>query len=161
MAATVVESFPAALAPSRTQHAGYHRALIFLASFAVKTIAGALFFGSVDVVNSATNSIALLGGRQVHLPYLPAINAFLWLEGAIAASLPVLLPLSLKLIPILFDSLLAVLIYDLVGRKEARWALRAGLLYALNPLTILITGFHGQWDSIALFFLLLAFGWLT
>jgi hypothetical protein len=56
--------------------------------------------------------------------------------------------------------LLAVLVYDLVRRHEPRLALRAGLLYALSPLALLITSFQGQWDAIALFFLLLAFGLL-
>jgi hypothetical protein len=131
---------------------------IFLASLVLKGIAGALFFGSVDLVNSAINSLALLAGRQVHLPYPPTINAFMWFGGILSTLLPIPLPLTLKLVPILFDSLLAVLVYDLVHRREPRLAFRAGLLYALSPLALLITSFHGQWDAIALFFLLLAFG---
>lgn len=160
MVATAIESLPVRSSLSQANPAGYSRILIFSASFLVKALAGALFFGSVDIVNSATNSLALLAGQQVHLPYLPTINAFLWLGGIIAADLPVFLPLSLKLVPILFDSLLAVLIFDLVRRSDPRLAFRAGMLYALNPVAILVTGFHGQWDSIALFFLLLAFALL-
>ena len=136
------------------------RLLIFSVSLLLKTIAGVVFFGSIDLVNSAKNSLELLAGGKVHLPYLPTINAFLWFGGALAAILRVPLPLSLKLIPILFDSLLAVLVYDLVRRHEPRLALRAGLLYALSPLALLITSFHAQWDAMALFFLLLAFGLL-
>ena len=138
--------------------ATHARVLIFVAGLVLKGIAGAVFFGSVDLVNAATGSLALLAGQQIHLPYFPVINAFLWFGGALSATLPVPFPLSLKLVPILFDSLLAVLVYDLVRRQEPRLALRAGLLYALSPLALLITSFQGQWDAIVLFFLLLAFG---
>ena len=143
---------------SPSESSVHPRILIFSASLVMKGIIGVLFFGSVDLINSATNSLALLAGGQVHLPYLPAINAFLWFGGVLSATLGVPFPLSLKLVPILFDSLLAVLIYDLVRRSEPPLALRAGLLYALSPIALLITSFHGQWDAIALFFLLLAFG---
>jgi hypothetical protein len=145
---------------SPTRLALYPRFLIFSLALVLRGIAGALFFGSVDLINSATNSLALLAGGRVDLPYLPTINAFLWFGGVLSATLPVPFPLSLKLGPILFDALLAVLVYDLARRNEPRLALRAGLLYASNPLSILITSFHGQWDAMALFFLLLAFGLL-
>lgn len=161
MAASGIEILPPRDTRSQPRRKPYSRLLIFSSSFLLKAVLGALFFGSVDVVNSATNSLALLAGEQVHLPYLPTINAFLWFGGVLSAVLPVALPLSVKLVPILFDSLLAVLIYDLVRRSEPRLALRAGMLYALNPVAILIAGFHGQWDAIALFFLLLAFGFLA
>jgi hypothetical protein len=154
--ATVI--LPAKRPPSLARLAAHPRLLIFLASLMLKGLAGAVFFGSVDLVNSATGSLALLAGRQVHVPYFPAINAFLWFGGVLSATLPVPFPLSLKLVPILFDSLLAVLIYDLVRRREPRRAMRTGLLYAFSPLALLITSFQGQWDAIALFFLLLAFG---
>jgi hypothetical protein len=145
---------------SQARLAAHARVLVFSTSLLLKGLAGVLFFGSVDLVNSVMNSLKLLMGEQVHLPYLPTINAFLWFGGVLSANLPVPLPLGLKLVPILFDSLLAVLVYDLVGRREPGLALRAGLLYALSPLALLITSFQGQWDAIALFFLLLAFGLL-
>ncbi len=140
--------------------AAYARFLVFLTAFLLKVLAGAAFFGSVDLVNSVMNSLTLLAGSQVHLPYFPTINAFLWFGGIISVNFSVPLALSLKLIPILFDSLMAVLIYDFVRQSEPRLAMRAGLLYALSPLALLITSFQGQWDAIALFFLLLAFGLL-
>jgi hypothetical protein len=146
---------------SQARSAAHARVLIFSASLLLKGLAGVLFFGSVDLVNSVMNSLKLLTGEQVHLPYLPTINAFLWFGGVLSANLPLPLPLSLKLVPILFDSLLAVLVYDLVGRREPGLALRTGLLYAFSPLALLITSFQGQWDAIALYFLILAFGVLA
>ena len=120
--------------------------------------AGCLFFGSVDIINSAINTLALWIGMPVNLPYFPTINGLLWFSGALSSALSVPFPLAIKLTPILFDSLLAVLIYDLVARTAPQTAFRAGLLYATSPVALLITSFHGQWESIALFFLALAFG---
>ena len=149
----------AALSPAcvRRASAMRERLLIFGIALVLRATAGALFFGSVDLVNSALNSIALSAGKTVALPYFPTINALIWLGGVLAAYTPLPLPLCLKLVPILFDSLMAVLIFDLVAPTAPRFANRAGLLYALNPIALLINSFHGQWDSIALFFLLLAF----
>ncbi len=134
------------------------RLLIFFSALVLRVTAGALFFGSVDLINSALNSMALAAGKTISLPYFPAIGAFLWFGGVLAAWSPLPLPLCLKLAPILFDSLLAVLIFDLTTRSAPRLAFRAGLLYAISPVALLVTSFHGQWDAIALFFLLLAFG---
>jgi hypothetical protein len=158
--ATATVIVPARGALAQGKAAIYLRILIFSVAMVLKGVAGALFFGSVDLVNYATSSLALLSGGQVHLPYLPSINAFLWFAGVLGATLPVPFPLSLKIVPILFDSLLAVLIYDLVRHSKPHLALRAGLLYACSPVALLITCFQGQWDAIALFFLLLAFALL-
>lgn len=134
------------------------RLLIFGIALAVRVTAGVLFFGSVDLINSVVNSVALAQGKPILLPYFPAVEALIWFGGVLAAWSPIPLPLCLKLVPILFDSLMAVVIFDLVARRAPRLALPAGLLYATSPVALLITSFHGQWDAIALFFLLLAFG---
>src|SRR5690242_4838325 len=102
MAAADTTMAPATIAPARRLTPGRARALIFFVALALKTAAGIVFFGSVDLVNSVTNSMSLLAGEQVHLPYFPTINAFLWLGGVLAAAFRVPLPLALKLIPILF-----------------------------------------------------------
>src|SRR5579883_1767270 len=133
------------------------RLTVFAAAFLVRLLFGALFFGSVDIINSSNDTVALWAGRPVFdMPYFPTINALLWFAGALSSLWGLPLPLALKIGPILFDSLSAVLIYDLLSTQIPEIALRAGILYALNPLALLITSFHGQWDSIALFFLLLA-----
>src|SRR5581483_2671640 len=36
------------------------------------------------------------------------------------------------------------------------WAPRGAWVYALHPVALLVTGFHGQFDSLMLFFILLA-----
>lgn len=155
---------PAVLDPKSIQNASIQhgstmrsRVVIFGIALAVRVIAGALFFGSVDLINSAVNSLALAQGKTILLPYFPAIEAFIWFGGVLAAWTPIPLPLCLKIVPILFDALMSVLIFDWVARRAPQLALRAGLLYAASPVALLITSFHGQWDAIALFFLLLAF----
>ena len=134
------------------------RLLILVTALVTRLTAGALFFGSVDLINSVNNSIALAQGKTIALPYFPMIGAFLWFGGALAAWSHLPLAFCLKLAPILFDSLLAVLVFDLASNLSVRVAWWAGILYATSPVALLITSFHGQWDAIALFFLLFAFG---
>src|SRR5579864_2610086 len=101
MAVTSSEIRLPELAARQAEPATHARIIIFAASLVLKGVASTLFFGSVDVFNSARNSLALLGGGIVHLPYLPTVNAFLWFGGVLSAALPVPFPLSLKLVPIL------------------------------------------------------------
>ena len=61
---------------------------------------------------------------------------------------------------------LPVLLADLgIVAVLARWAgdsraaQRASWLFALHPVSILVTGFHGQFDSLMLFFVLLSLRW--
>ena len=137
--------------------AARERLLIFACALVLRIVSGALFFGSVDVVNSARNSLTLMAGNGITLPYFPTANALVWFGGVLAAAIPKLVPLGFKFIPIFFDSLLAVLIRDIVATNHPGLGFRAGLLYAASPVAVLITSFHGQSDAMALFFLLLAF----
>ena len=49
----------------------------------------------------------------------------------------------------------AGLLYTLAG-KDASFRFRAGLFFFLNPVSFLLTGYHGQFDNFAIFFLVLA-----
>jgi hypothetical protein len=103
MAATAIEAHPAeALAPSKPSTRA--RALIFSAALAVRILASVMFLGSIHRVDSITNSIELLDGHKVYLPYFPAVNAFLWFGGTLSALFRVPLPLSMKLWPIYFST---------------------------------------------------------
>jgi hypothetical protein len=136
------------------------QASIFVVALGLRLLAGYLFFGSVDVANSMAGSLTLVDGKPYALPYFPLINALIWFGGMLATWLPVPLALAVKLGPILFDSLLAVLIHDLVAPDSVSnqaLGFRAGMLYASSPLALLNVSFHGQWDAMALFFLILAF----
>ena len=63
-------------------------------------------------------------------------------------------PIDIKL-PILFADLLIVAALVLAGRA-GRAPPAAAWIYAVHPVSILVTGFHGQFDAIALLFVLLA-----
>lgn len=63
-------------------------------------------------------------------------------------------PVSVKL-PVLLADLLIVLALVAAGRA-GRAPPAAAWIYALHPVSVLVTGFHGQFDAIALLFVLLA-----
>jgi len=63
-------------------------------------------------------------------------------------------PLDVKL-PVLLADLLIVAALVAAGRA-GRAPPAAAWIYAVHPISVLITGFHGQFDSIALLFVLLA-----
>jgi uncharacterized membrane protein len=63
-----------------------------------------------------------------------------------------------KVPPLLADAAITGLIYYCVRRmgKEQEVALRWSALYALNPISILVTAYHGQFEAVTLLLLLLA-----
>src|SRR3989339_868355 len=87
---------------------------------------------------------------RVHHPYFPF---FLYIEAfAIYLKQLYIHPiLFIKTLIIAFDTGIIYLVYLLSNRN-----LKSTFAYAINPIAILICGFHGQFDSIPLFFLLLA-----
>jgi len=131
---------------------------IFGMALLVRLWFGAISFGSVDLTRSLLSTQDLLAGELWSgIPYLPTMSIFITLGGVLALKTPLPLALCYKLYPILFDSLMAVLVHDVVDRRSSGQARTAGLLYAFSPVSILVTCFHAQWDAIWLFFALLAF----
>jgi hypothetical protein len=86
---------------------------------------------------------------NIHYPYLPF---YLYLE-ALAYLIKNFIPINvfLKLINLFFDLGVVYLIF-LISRKKSRIA----LFYAFNLVNILIFYFHGQFDIIPIFFILLS-----
>ena len=85
---------------------------------------------------------------RFHHPYLPF---FLYIE-AMAVWIGHISPIFIiKIINIIFDLGILHLIY-LLSKKDIKTA----FLYAVNPVTILVTTLHGQFDVIPVFFILLA-----
>lgn len=86
---------------------------------------------------------------NLHHPYLPF---FLYVE-AVAVYLgqnKIIAIMIIKFINIIFDLGILYLIY-LLSKKN----LKTTFVYAINPVTILITTLHGQFDVIPVFFILL------
>lgn len=90
---------------------------------------------------------------NLHHPYLPFflyIEALAFYLGKLGG-LGGLGILVIKMINIFFDLGITYMVY-LVSEKN----LKKTFLYAINPVTILITTLHGQFDVIPIFFLLLS-----
>jgi hypothetical protein len=109
---------------------------------------------------------ALLGGREVYAaslgrhPYLP-FQMFIMGGMALlsrATGLPYVV--AIKLPAIAADVALTGLIYYTLTRQGARreTAVTLALLYALNPVSLVVSAYHGQFESVTL--LLLVVSWL-
>ncbi len=68
--------------------------------------------------------------------------------------------LCLKLTQIVFDMLVAILLYIVVRKKSQVAALMASVVWCLNPAAFYNCAFWGQTDSMMIFFLLLTFALL-
>lgn len=135
------------------------RLTIFAASCLLKLPLAYVFLGSVDLLNLMDITVNLMDGDGSYfarLPYLPTVPLFTWAAGHLNALLDLPPAFAYKLVPIFFDSLLAVLVYDFARQAGNPRAFRAGMLYALCPVAVIIDSFHVQWESLLIFFLLLA-----
>ena len=92
---------------------------------------------------------------NLHHPYLPFYLYFeafaLWLGKSTLMSV-----IILKLINLLFDMGILYMVYLLSKKNQ-----KSAFIYAINPVTILITTLHGQFDVIPIFFLLLSIYFLN
>jgi Gpi18-like mannosyltransferase len=97
----------------------------------------------------------LVAGRH---PYLPFQLYLIWAAGYISASSKLPFVFLVKLAPILADSALAVLIFKIALNfgQTLTSAFGWSLLYALNPVSILVSAYHGQFDSETVLLLVLA-----
>ncbi len=111
---------------------------------------------------------ALLHGTDIYTseafgrhPYLPMqmyiIGAAWW--AALSSQIP--FPIWIKTVPMLADVGLTALIFMVYRRRGqvGTTAVTFALLYALNPISLLTSAYHGQFDSITL--LLLGLSWAT
>jgi hypothetical protein len=120
------------------------RWIAFAVALAVRCVVAVLFFGSVDVANSIADAEELMRGKrasELTAPYLPGVHAAIWTARKLAQTLPA--GFAFKFAGCLFDAAIAAAIADARGR-------RAGLLYALAPVPVLVFAVHGQWDSLSL-----------
>lgn len=135
------------------------RLIIFLAAIAVRLFFGYLFFGSVDVRCFLSMTHCTLHHDLLSFPlwnYFPILPHFLWFVGMLSGATELPFAFCSKIIPTLFDGMIALLIYDMVSLKRPGYGMLSGMLYALCPVPLIIVSIHGQWDSLFLFFLLLS-----
>lgn len=114
----------------------------------VRLVPAALTFGTSDVVTWELLGRMLLDGENFYATQLhnwPALwiyfcAAAIWLHDTTGVPFSLLI----KLPPIAADALISLLLMSWTRRRSA------GLAYALNPVAILITGYHGQFDALML-----------
>ncbi|MGC8947516.1 MAG: glycosyltransferase 87 family protein [Anaerolineae bacterium] len=112
--------------------------------------------GEVFLQGQAIYSSPLVSGRHPYLPFqVYLIGAAIWISQK--SGLP--FAFTVKLPSIVADLGLIALIFRIVQKsgKSIEQAMTLGLLYALNPVSILVSAYHGQFDALPA--LLLALAW--
>jgi hypothetical protein len=97
----------------------------------------------------------LVAGRH---PYLPFQLYFVWGAGYVSTVSKLPFVFVVKLPSIVADAVLAVLIFKIALNfgKTLAAAFSMALLYALNPIAILVSAYHGQFDGETVLLLVLA-----
>lgn len=92
------------------------------------------------------------------LPYLPCFVYWMALADWLSRAIGLDFTFWLKLPSIIADVILVSILYaHLASRGCSRWRTqRAATLYALNPVSILVSAYHGQFDVIPTMFLMLS-----
>lgn len=122
-----------------------------------------------DIESFRLVGAALLNGEEVYTsaarnrhPYLPL--QMIWIGSALWSARYTAVPfvLWLKLPAVLADVAITAVIFKMSRRRQATTAtaVTLALLFALNPVSVLITAYHGQFDALPTLLLLLAWvGW--
>ncbi len=90
-------------------------------------------------------------------PYLPLQMYAMYGAYRIADATNLPFPFVVRLLPVFVDASIALLLfYRLLNVVSASEAFRWGLIYALNPVTVLVSAAHGQFDALPALLTLLA-----
>lgn len=133
---------------------------IFCTAVSIRLLLSYIFYGSFDINANLNIASYVLNNDIASFPlwiYFPVFGFYLWFCGLLSIKTVLPLAFCFKWIPCIFDALIAVLIFDIVSRTFAKHAFKLGMLYALCPVPIAVVCFHGQWDAVFLFFLILSF----
>jgi len=108
---------------------------------------------------------AFLNGEEVYTsaargrhPYLPLHMYLIGLLTYLSRITPLPFVSWIKLPAVIADLLITAVIYEVFRRwhETEEAAVYWALLYALNPISVLVTAYHGQFDSIPVLLLLLS-----
>jgi hypothetical protein len=129
-----------------------HPIAVAALAIVVRLVPAALAFGTSDVMAWQLLGQLLLNGENFYATQLHNWPV-LWIYfagGALLAHDATGLPFStlVKIPPIVADAGIAALLCR-AGMRSS-WSTTAGVIYALHPVSILITGYHGQFDSLML-----------
>lgn len=95
------------------------------------------------------------GARVTPFNHPPFVIHFLRMIGTLSSLLRLDFAFVFRVITSVFDLGSAVLVYQLL-RRSGLFNPAAFLLYLFAPATVIISGFHGQTDTVMIFFVLLA-----
>ncbi len=130
------------------------RAVIVAVALLPRLVIAWLTFGSVDAIANFRNTLRIIEGLPVAAPYLSGIELWIWISSVLAYSTAVPVMFPYRLLAIACDVLIALLLFDAAGDRHRGF--RAAILYAIAPISVAISAIHPQWDSIWMYFLLLA-----
>lgn len=126
-------------------------------------------FGNFDIGSYSLVARVLSEGRDVYTaaetarrhPYLPLQLYWLFAADRIALILGLPYASIVRLLPALADAAISWWLFAAAWQQTSDRVLawRSGLIYAFNPITLLVTAYHGQFDSIPMLLLLVAW-WL-
>ncbi len=134
--------------------------LIILISLVIRSFFGILVFGTNDTEAWLILAKVLSCGYRLHTfiryPYPPLWEIFIWLLYPLEKATQIPFYYLIKIPPIIADAIIIYLIYliSLQLGSSHKNALYRSLFYAFSSVSILITSFHGQFDSITLLFVL-------
>ena len=90
-------------------------------------------------------------------PYLPLQMYWLGLAVWLADVIRIPFVQIVRLLPIASDAAVALALFLYLHRSiSLKDAFLAGLLYACNPISVLVSAYHGQFDALPMLFLMLA-----
>jgi hypothetical protein len=91
--------------------------------------------------------------------YSPAWALLLLGSARLAAAAGTTLAVAVGLLLFVVDALAALLLFRIAGRRRGFPApASAALLFFANPVSVLVSGYHGQFDNLAILFLIAALG---
>lgn len=137
---------------------------IVILALAIRLICAFIFFGTEDIVGYCQLNKELLNH---HNPYLtttilrwpPVLMFVVKISSVFAGYFNLPFHKVVKLPLVMFDVFICIALFYLGGRlnggnKKGIWF---ALVYALNPIAIIISSIHANTDSILVFFLLLSY----
>ena len=125
--------------------------LLFALALALR-IAVALLPSTVDATNFVQSGRLVQQGRNVYVNtsaynYPPVYGWLLAVDLTIADTFQIPELFAVRLPSIIADAFNTALVYSIVVRRNPMVALRLGLLYAVNPITMLVAAHQGQFDA--------------
>jgi len=148
----------------------YAIAIIVLIALVVRLVPNFLLpvDASYDIDSFNITAQLLANGQDVYSapeavgrhPYLPLQMYWMRAAQVMSISSGLAFPKVVRLLPIMADALIAGLVFFILQEKNGdRKAWQGAIFYALNPITVLVTSYHGQFDSIPTLLILLA--WMS